>query len=62
MQDALVAASPAVKESRVRRGKECRGAMTGDVSAACEKADQALSDSIMEYVRTNGSVPEPETP
>jgi hypothetical protein len=62
MQDALVAASDAVKQSRARRGKECKGAMTGDVSAACEKADQALSDSIVDYVRATGSVPEPAGP
>ncbi|HLK37576.1 MAG TPA: hypothetical protein VKU41_12540 [Polyangiaceae bacterium] len=62
-QDALVAASDAIKQARTRRGKECKGAMTGDVSAACEKADQALADSVVDYVRSGGGgLPEPDEP
>src|SRR5579883_98279 len=51
MQDALIAASDAVKRAHARRGKECKGAMSGDVSAACEKADAGLVDAVVEYVR-----------
>jgi hypothetical protein len=36
--------------------------MTGDVSAACEKADAALADAIVDYVRSGGALPGPEGP
>ena len=51
-----------VKQAHSRRGKECKGAMTGDVSAACEKADGALGGAIVEYVRGDGNLPEPAVP
>lgn len=60
-QDALVLASEAVKRARTRRGKECKGAMTGDVSAACDKADDALSNAVAEYVRSGGALPAPDS-
>jgi hypothetical protein len=60
MQSALIASSEAVKRAHAKRGKECKGAMTGDVSAACEKADASLVDAIVDYVRTTGELPEPE--
>jgi hypothetical protein len=59
IQDALIAGSDAVKHARARRGKECQGAMSGDVSKSCEAADQALVDAIVDYVRTHGGLPEP---
>jgi hypothetical protein len=59
-QDALVAASEAVKRARTKRGKECKGAMTGEVSAACDKADDLLTNAVAEYVRSNGSLPAPD--
>ena len=59
LQDALIAASEPVKRARARRGKECQGAMSGDVSKTCEAADQALVDAVVDYVRTQGGVPEP---
>lgn len=62
LQDALIASSEAVKRAHARRGKECKGAMSGDVTAACAKADQALIDAIVDYVRDGGSLPEPEAP
>ena len=34
--------------------------MSGDVSAACEKADAALVQAIVEYVRGGGSLPAPD--
>jgi hypothetical protein len=62
LQDALIASSEAVKRAHARRGKECKGAMSGDVSAGCAKADQALIDAIVDYVRDGGSLPEPDAP
>jgi hypothetical protein len=61
-QTALIVASDAVKKAHAKRGKECRGAMTGDVSAACQKADATLVDAIVDYVRGGGTVPVPEAP
>jgi hypothetical protein len=59
-QTALIVASEAVKHAHAKRGKECQGAMSGDVSASCEKADTALIEAIVEYVRGGGSVPPPD--
>jgi hypothetical protein len=61
-QDALIAASEAVKRARAKRGKECQGAMTGDVSASCQKADASLVSAVVDYVRGGGSVPAPDVP
>jgi hypothetical protein len=60
MQDALIASSDPVKRAHAKRGKECKGAMTGDVSAACEKADRALVAAIVDYVRSGGKLPPPD--
>jgi hypothetical protein len=46
-----------VKQAHAKRGKECKGAMSGDVSAACEKADDALVGAVVDYVRSGGSLP-----
>jgi hypothetical protein len=59
-QTALIGSSEAVKRAYKRRGAECQGAMTGDVSASCEKADGALVDAIVDYMRGGGSVPAPD--
>ena len=61
-QTALIDQSDAVKRAHARRGKECKGAMTGDVSAACEKADAELVQAIVEYVRGGGSLPPADPP
>jgi len=61
-QNALIAGSDAVKKAHAKRGKECQGAMSGDVSAACQKADQALVDAIVDYVRGGGELPAPDGP
>lgn len=60
VQSALITQSDAVKKAHARRGKECQGAMSGDVSAACQKADAALVDAIVDYVRGGGSLPAPD--
>jgi hypothetical protein len=59
-QAALITASEAVKKTHARRGKECQGAMSGDVSAACQKADDALADAIVDFVRGGGSLGNPD--
>jgi hypothetical protein len=59
-QDSLVAASQTVRRARSKRGKECKGAMTGDVSAACDKADRDLANAVVEYVRSGGALPPPD--
>jgi hypothetical protein len=60
MQSALIASSDAVKRAHATRGRECKGAMSGDVSAACEKADAALVDAIATCVRASDALPDPE--
>jgi hypothetical protein len=60
IQISLLSASDTVKRAHARRGKECKGAMSGEVSAACEKADAALVEAIVAYVRSVGQLPEPE--
>lgn len=42
------------------RRQECKGATSGDVSMKCVKADEALTRSVIGYVRGGGSVPEPK--
>ena len=56
-QDALIASSEAVKHAHTRRGKECKGAMSGDVSAACARADDALVSAVVDYVRSGAALP-----
>jgi hypothetical protein len=43
-----------------KRGKECKGAITGEVSRACEQADGALSAAVVSEVREGMFVPAPE--
>ena len=62
MQTALITGNDAIHKAHARRGKECQGAMTGDVSAACQKADTALVDAIVDYVRGGGALPAPDGP
>jgi hypothetical protein len=45
----------------LERRKECKGAVSGDVSAKCVKVDKSLSEAIVGFVRGGGSVPEPTT-
>jgi len=61
VQDALIAGSEPVKKAHAKRGKECQGAMSGDVSKACVDADRALVDAIVDQVRSKGGVPAPST-
>lgn len=43
-----------------RRGKECKGATSGEVTKACEQADGALSAAIVGEVRGGKTIPLPE--
>jgi hypothetical protein len=61
-QAALISQSDAVKRAHAKRGKECKGAMTGDVSSTCEKADSELVQAIVEFVRGGGALPLPDAP
>lgn len=57
-KDALLQ-SPKVLAAYQRRGKECKGATSGEVSRACEQADAALSAAVVAEVRSGTSVPTP---
>jgi hypothetical protein len=61
-QTALINQSDAVRRAHAKRGKECKGAMTGDVSAACEKADAELVLAIVDFVRGGGALPPVDPP
>jgi hypothetical protein len=41
------------------RRKECKGAVSGDVSLACVKADDRLTQVVVDYLRKGGKVPVP---
>jgi hypothetical protein len=43
-----------------RRGKECKGATSGEVTKACEQADVALSGAIVTEIRGGKTIPLPE--
>jgi hypothetical protein len=43
-----------------RRGKECKGATSGEVSRGCEAADAALSSAVVTEIRGGTSIPPPE--
>ena len=58
VQEAL-RANEAVNKAYLGRRQECKGATSGDVSMKCVKADQKLSDEIVAYVRSGGSLPAP---
>lgn len=60
-RDAL-AADPRVGPAYEKRRKECKGITSGDVTAACVKADGALSDAIIEHLRGGGQLPTPKLP
>jgi len=42
-----------------KRRKECKGAVSGDVSLACVKADDKLTQVLVDYLRKGGKVPVP---
>jgi hypothetical protein len=50
-----------VNAAYLERRKHCKGAVSGDVSDKCVKADKQLSDAIVSYLRGGGAVPVPTT-
>lgn len=58
VQEALRKDSDVTEAYRTRR-QECKGAVSGQVSLKCVKADQALTDAVIRYVRTGPSIPVP---
>jgi hypothetical protein len=52
--------NPKILAAYQRRGKECKGATSGDVTKACEQADTALSAAIVSEVRSGLAIPTPE--
>jgi hypothetical protein len=59
MQTAMRNDDKVTKAYRARQ-KECQGATMGTVSSKCVKADAALSDIIVDYVRNGGDVGKPD--
>lgn len=57
-KDALLG-DPGVKAAYDKRAKECKGAITGDVTLTCQKADEGLSLAVANAVRGGISVPTP---
>ena len=53
--------NPKVNAAYLERRKECKGAVSGDVSAKCVKADNTLSEAIIAYVRGDAKIPTPST-
>lgn len=51
----------AVNAAYLERRKECKGAVSGDVSLKCVKADERLSEAIATFVRAGGALPVPST-
>lgn len=49
-----------VNKAWQERRKECKGAASGDVSMKCVKADEALTKTVIAFIRGGGSVPEPK--
>jgi len=57
-QEAL-SQTPQVSAASIKRSKECKGATSGDVSLACQKADEALSAAVVTAVRDGATIPTP---
>jgi hypothetical protein len=49
-----------IKGAYDKRGRECKGASVGEVSLACEQADTALSNGIVDAVKTGFVIPTPD--
>jgi hypothetical protein len=48
-----------VNAAYLDRRKECKGATSGEVSLACVKADEKLTKTVVSFVRSGASLPEP---
>lgn len=58
-KDALLG-NASVKTAYDKRGHECKGATSGDVTLACQKADEALAAAVVAAVRGGVAIPTPE--
>ena len=58
MRDALLK-NAKILAAFQKRGKECKGAVSGEVSKACESSDAALSAAIVTELRAGLSIPSP---
>ncbi len=57
-QDAL-SQTQQVSDAATKRSKECKGATSGDVSLACQRADEGLSLAVVSAVRNGATIPTP---
>jgi hypothetical protein len=53
-------ATPRVLAAYQKRGKECKGAISGAVTRACEDADTALSAAVVAEIRGGLAIPTPD--
>jgi hypothetical protein len=58
VQDAL-RQDPTINTAVQKRRNECKGAVSGDVSLTCVKADDKLTQVIIDYLRKDGKLPVP---
>ncbi len=50
---------PTINSAVQKRRNECKGAVSGDVSLTCVKADDKLTQVILDYLRKGGKLPVP---
>ncbi|MET0791005.1 MAG: hypothetical protein ABW061_05745 [Polyangiaceae bacterium] len=50
---------PTINSAVQKRRNECKGAVSGDVSLSCVKADDKLTQVIIEYLKKGGKLPVP---
>jgi len=50
---------PTINAAVSKRRQECKGAVSGDVSLSCVKADDKLTQVLVDYLRKGGKVPVP---
>lgn len=48
-----------INEAVQKRRNECKGAVSGDVSLSCVKADDRLTQVVVDYLRKGGKLPVP---
>jgi hypothetical protein len=51
---------PKILAAYQKRGKECKGALSGEVTKACELADTALSAAVVAEIRGGATIPTPD--
>jgi hypothetical protein len=56
---AALLADGKVRAAHSKRGKECHGVTTGEVTLACERADHALGEAVIDLVNSGATLPPP---